>query len=277
MDQVTSAQSFTTAWLGGLLAFPFRDPAWKRKLLVSLLLVIAGFFTFMITLVPFAGYNYRILRRVTVGDGVLGLPEWEDWGGLVRDGLKLTAAGVVYALPMVLLVSLTYFLFMLPMLAMSFQASPEPQSAWLPLGLSMGSMLLIGLMMALVLVVSIVYMVALPAALAHLAAEGRFWAAFEVQAWFPVLRANLSGFALAAFLPLLFSYMGMLVSQLLMLTVVLCVLYPFVLAGVSLFTALYSYSLYGLAYRVGADRLGRLPPAAAAAAAQPGGDSPAEG
>lgn len=292
MNETFSAQAFTTDWLGSLLAYPFRDPAWKRKLLVGLLLYFAGPFTLLITILPVSGYTYRILRRLTAGDGALGLPEWADWGGLFQDGLKIVGAGLVYALPLVLLSILTYFLSIMPLFAVSFLSSADQLPAWLPVGLSFGSTLLVGVMGVLLLVVSVVYMFAIPAALAHLAATGEFRAAFEISEWFPLLRANLSGFAVAGILPIIVSYLGMFVSQLLLLTVVLCFLYPVVVSGVSLFTLLYSYALYGLAYRVSADRLrskstgsiagnpGSMPgglPAALAAPVEPAGDGPAEG
>jgi hypothetical protein len=46
-----------------------------------------------------SGYGYRIMKRVIVDGQPPELPEWDDWGGLIKDGLCIYGAGLIYSLP----------------------------------------------------------------------------------------------------------------------------------------------------------------------------------
>jgi hypothetical protein len=65
--------------------------------------VIGGLLAFVpiINLFVF-GFLYRFASRI-VRDGSLELPEWEDWGGLFRDGLRFLAPWALYWLLPVLI------------------------------------------------------------------------------------------------------------------------------------------------------------------------------
>lgn len=82
------------------LVFATKDPDWIKKFVIGALMAILSFL--IIPLFFLIGYMVRITRNVM--DGVeYSLPEWDDWGGLLKDGLYLTVAMFVYSLPFLLL------------------------------------------------------------------------------------------------------------------------------------------------------------------------------
>jgi len=78
--------------------YQFEDKEWISKLGLGA----------VITLVPilncaWAGYTIGIIRNVMAG-AAQPLPSWDDLGKRFMDGLILTAAGLVYALPLIIAV-----------------------------------------------------------------------------------------------------------------------------------------------------------------------------
>jgi hypothetical protein len=55
----------------------------------------------LVAFVLVCGYSVEITRRVIRGNAE-ELPEWDNWGGLFTDGLKVWVIGIVYALPMII-------------------------------------------------------------------------------------------------------------------------------------------------------------------------------
>ena len=84
-------------------AFTFitEDEGWIRKLGIGTLMGILGFLILPVFIL--AGYGIAIARNVMQGDKK-PLPEWTDLGKMLADGLIVTLATLVYALPMILLV-----------------------------------------------------------------------------------------------------------------------------------------------------------------------------
>lgn len=76
------------------LRFAFRDPKWVQKTLVGgfLYLTIIGF-------VPVLGWALEIQRRAMRGENE-PLPEWDDFGKYIMDGLKLWLVQMVWGFPM---------------------------------------------------------------------------------------------------------------------------------------------------------------------------------
>ena len=88
------------------LIFIKDDPDWLRKVLFgSLAVLLTGL---LIGMPLLWGYSVRLVRRAAAGLEP-PLPEWDDWGGIFMDGLKVAAvliahyvAGAVLLLPLVL-------------------------------------------------------------------------------------------------------------------------------------------------------------------------------
>jgi hypothetical protein len=79
--------------IGRALTHVAEDPAWIRKLAIGSVVMLAAM---LLVGIPFLmGYYQRTLRRAVAGEEHT-LPEWDDWGGLFMDGLKLLAATLVH-------------------------------------------------------------------------------------------------------------------------------------------------------------------------------------
>jgi hypothetical protein len=78
--------------IGKAFTFIRDDPRWPTKLLIGGLLgfaVAISFVTVIGWLIPLAiiyGYLVRLTRNVIAGEE-RPLPEWDDWGGFLRDGV----------------------------------------------------------------------------------------------------------------------------------------------------------------------------------------------
>ncbi|NJN99342.1 MAG: DUF4013 domain-containing protein [Anaerolineales bacterium] len=94
----------TTDNLQALAKFPFTDPRWKNKFLIGSLLHLAGYAIPLIPLIFVYGYCAQIMRQIIVEKRDPYMPEWEDWGKFLQDGLKLTGVGLIYSLPCLWLV-----------------------------------------------------------------------------------------------------------------------------------------------------------------------------
>jgi len=91
------------------LTFVFEDERWITKVLLGTVILFFSFLIFPIFF--FAGYMIQIVRNV-MGGLEHPLPEWQDWGKLFKDGLVYTIAGLIYTLPVWLLMccSLAFFI-----------------------------------------------------------------------------------------------------------------------------------------------------------------------
>ena len=93
--------------IGKAFTFVFEDENWIVKLLLAAAILLLGIVFSWVLLIPLivasifiSGYTVEIVRRVIRG-GPAELPEWEDWGQLFGDGLKMLVIGVVYVLPII--------------------------------------------------------------------------------------------------------------------------------------------------------------------------------
>ena len=97
--------------LASAFAYPFKDPKWWLKALIAAVCNITG-----IGGLATMCYGLRVVRSAAHNQP---LPEWEDWGQLFVDGLRICALGAGYALPGILCLILGSFLaFMLGPLGM---------------------------------------------------------------------------------------------------------------------------------------------------------------
>ncbi|MHB8897026.1 MAG: DUF4013 domain-containing protein [Candidatus Geothermincolia bacterium] len=85
-------------------AFTFlvEDPRWWLKMLIGALFMLAS-----VLVVPYffvLGYQVALIRAVAAGqDG--SLPEWDDLGLKFKDGASIFLIGLVYALPMLIVMA----------------------------------------------------------------------------------------------------------------------------------------------------------------------------
>ena len=246
-----------------VLAYPFRDPKWGNKLLVGSAVVLAGFIVPVIPGLFVMGYFARIMRRV-IADGEWRLPEWDDWGQMLADGLKLFGVSLVYSLPAIALMAVAFGLSFVPSFMPLFAPAVDESQIGTWLAAMLGASLLGWVLMGLATLVWLAALLFQPPAMAHMVAKGPFGAAFRIRGWWRIVRANWAGFALAYVIVMglgmaLYSAMAVLY-----MTLVLCFVMPFVLAPLEVYVLMIAGAVFGEAYRTGASRL--------AGSNQPAGD-----
>lgn len=93
--------------IGKAFGFVFEDKDWIVKILVGAGIFAVGLLLgwlvipLVVALAILSGYQVEIMRRVIQGD-VDALPEWDNWGELIADGLRVIVISIVYALPAII-------------------------------------------------------------------------------------------------------------------------------------------------------------------------------
>ncbi|NOX62100.1 MAG: DUF4013 domain-containing protein [Chloroflexi bacterium] len=96
--------------IGKSLSYVFEDEKWIEKVLIAALITFVGvFFSFtmfapLIASALLLGYSVEIVSRVRARNPN-PLPEWDDWGRLFVDGVKLMLLYLIYAVPAIILLS----------------------------------------------------------------------------------------------------------------------------------------------------------------------------
>jgi hypothetical protein len=232
--------------------YPFSDPRWFQKLLVGALLILASMIIWLIPSIFVLGYLYRISRRIISGDGQATLPEWDDWGGLFKDGIKLFGIGFIYLLPAFIVFVAAYAVMFIPyfsIMARTFTSHGPEASPVMPSSIFM--IFLMYPLMGLGMLLSLATIVFLPPAIMHATATGTFKGGFQFSEWWKVFRANLGGFFIANLLLLGNLAVLYFVITFVMMTIVLICLYPALLVAISIYIGTVTYALYAEAYRNG--------------------------
>ena len=154
------------------------DQDWVRKVLLG------G----AITLIPFVGqffvmgYVIETMRNIIAGR-VTPLPEIDDFGGKLIEGLKMWVITFVYALPLILLMMCAQSGSLVPALA----GNADPDVSQVLTLLSLGASVCFG---CLSLLYGIATGLILPFALGRYAETGEFGAALRVGEFFGMLKDN---------------------------------------------------------------------------------------
>ena len=87
---------------GKAFTFPQEDPAWIKKVAIAGVIMLVAFIPVVGWLIGLllTGYSLEITRRVIAGEQPI-LPEWTDFGALLKKGLFVLVVGLVYALPLI--------------------------------------------------------------------------------------------------------------------------------------------------------------------------------
>jgi ABC-type phosphate transport system permease subunit len=172
------------------------DERWITKILIAAAILLAGILLSILVIpaiVAFAllaGYQVEITRRVIHGDPQ-PLPEWDNWGNLLTDGLKVFVIGLVYALP-IILVSLC--------LGIPAGILAEDSEG--------ASQILSAIMNCFNLLWSIPMGLLLPAAIASFVAQNDMAAAFRFDEVFALVRDNFATYLIVLLLGWVAGFIG---------------------------------------------------------------------
>ena len=214
--------------IGKAFGFVFEDENWIVKVLIGAGVFLVGLLLGVLVIPAviagaiLAGYEVEIVRRVIRGD-MDALPEWDNWGALITDGLKVLVIGIVYALPAII-VSLCLGV------PAGILAEDSP-------GLSSALSILSS---CLSILWAIVISILLPAAIAFFVAEDELGAAFRFGEVISFVRDNLSTYLVTFVMSWVASIVGSLGSLLCGIGVLATMPYSLMVTG----------HLYGQAYVV---------------------------
>jgi hypothetical protein len=243
-------QNLTLNSLQTLLYFPLKDSNNRNRLFIASALGLAGFIIPIIPWILLLGYAGTIMKQVILDGEEPSMPEWENWNKYISLGGKLFGVNLIYSLPVWLPMVLGYFLMMLPAFLASFLENSYRYSDELigPVMLfSFGGMALFGIGMFF----SLILWFFLPPAFAHTAAKDSFAAGFQIRGWWKIFRANIGGFLLTMVIAGGL-YMGfMFAIQIMYMTIILCILLPFLISFMSAYLSIVIFALIGQAYRDG--------------------------
>ena len=153
----------------------FWDSLFRIRRGVSKFLIAALFLIFSGFLVPalfLIGWFMRVAKNVMVTKTLGDLPEWDEWGHMILDGLKLVAVVLIYFLPIMVLFPIS--------LALGF----IPVVGWI----SGGILSWLTYLFAVALTVFVI------PALLNMIDKGSFGAAFHFKEWWENLKSNFAGY-----------------------------------------------------------------------------------
>lgn len=255
------AETFSTRGLKALFSYPFRHADWERKMLILVLLCAAGIFIPILPWIPALGYAAEIMSRGAAGEGDPDLPEWNDWGRLFIDGLRIGGAALIAMLPLILVFTCGFGSYFISIVG-SIARDMDGRTSGFPLFM-MGGYLIFMLTMVCGFLLSILILVPFPAVIAHVAYKKSFSAMFHISEWWKVFRANIGGFLIGVVLLGAASFMLQIVVNILVSTVVLCVVALIAPAVISPYLMVIAALLYGQIYHEGLETLKITAPQAA--------------
>lgn len=165
------------------LRFVFDDKQWISKLLIGVVMTLFGFL--IVPALILQGYLVKIVRQVMGGQDN-ELPEWSDYGNLLRDGFYVTVGQLIWFLPFILL------LLIVGVTTGGFTSMVEGSDAS---GLIATGGGLLMLCLGLLLVVAALFLT--PALLIQYAIKDDFGALFRFSEVFDIIRNHMSDILIA--------------------------------------------------------------------------------
>jgi hypothetical protein len=164
--------------------FMFDDKQWISKLLIGAVMSVLSFL--IIPAFILQGYLVKIVRQVMDGNDS-ELPEWMDYGKLVRDGFFVTIGQLIWALPFILLMLIVG-------LVTGGLGSVVDSSGDMVAAATTGAGLLVA---CLVLLTVIAFLFLTPALLIQYARENEFGALFRFSEIFDIIRDHMADILIA--------------------------------------------------------------------------------
>ena len=169
--------------IGKSFSYPFEDKQWASKMGLGAVISLVPILNFAMT-----GYMIDIVRNM-MNDVQEPLPTWDDLGKKFMDGLMLVLAGLVYALPIIVLSCLPLGVMAIPAM---LSGSGDMQDISNAIA-GIGGVLFAGLACVLV-VYGLVLSLILPAIYVLYAREGTFASCFKFREVFDIIGKNAGAF-----------------------------------------------------------------------------------
>jgi hypothetical protein len=164
------------------LTYPFEDKQWASKIGMGALISIVPILNF-----AWIGYIVGLIHRVIKGDP-LPLPGWDDLGKKFIEGLILFLAGLVYALPAILLIG-GMLVIWLPAILAGGNYTQDVTNALI----ATGSVISLSLICFLILY-GLALSIAFPAIYVEYALKGTFASCFDFKDIFARIKKNAGAF-----------------------------------------------------------------------------------
>lgn len=233
--------------LQSTLLFPVRDAESRKQFLITAAVMMAGMIIPILPLLVVMGYGAKIMRQVIDEGREPSMPTWQssELGELLKEGLRLWAVRMVYALPFLLIMGCAFSF----MGAGTGLLASSDSDALPVLG---GASMIVGLgLFLLIMILAIPLAIVMGAAEAHAVTKQSFQASLQIKEWAPILRKGLSAFLLAYAVMMAASFILTFALQIAMITVILLCILPFLTMGLSAYLSLITNVLFAQAYVTG--------------------------
>ncbi|MBI5942830.1 MAG: DUF4013 domain-containing protein [Chloroflexi bacterium] len=234
--------------LNQIFTFPFKDAESRRHFLIGCLVSLTAFIVPILPYFVLYGYAIRIAKQIMNNES-LRMAAWDDWEGMFKDGARVFGIRMIFSIPM--------FVVMIPLFASMFfmpffmgNASSSELDVIIPAFM----LISFGAMCALI-PISIPLVVIIPAAEMYVVEKREFAAGFRFREWWPIFRANISGFIAAFAIYYVSSMILVFAVQIIGATLIFACLVPFLLPAITMYGLLIMYAAAAQAYKVGRDKL----------------------
>ncbi len=182
---------------GLAFSYVFQEVDWVKKVLIAAVLLIIPVIGWIIV----AGWAIEITRRVIRNEAPL-LPEWNDFGKFIMDGLLLMVIGIIYSLPSMVLNGI--------MQGVNIYAQNNMQGGSDSTMIATVIMIVMGCFGCIVFLYSLLIGFGMPAVYANFAVKGNFGAAFNFSEIIGLLRAAPGAYVITFLGSIVSGFIGML-------------------------------------------------------------------
>ncbi len=170
--------------IGKSFSYPFEDKQWVSKMGLGAVISLVPVLNFAMT-----GYMIQIVRNM-MDNAEEPLPNWDDLGKKFMDGLILVLAGIVYALPVIILSCLPLSIMTIPAIIASGNSNFQDVANTI----TGAGGVLFAAMSCVFVVYGLVLSVIFPAIYVNYAKEGTFASCFHLREVFDIIGKNAGSF-----------------------------------------------------------------------------------
>jgi hypothetical protein len=243
-------QANSTKPLKSFFIYPFKEHSSANKLIIGTVLTFANYLIPFIPGIFVTGYVAKIARRIILDDGELHLPDWNDWGNLFKEGLKISVIGFLFSIPALLVFFFGFAAYFGSFIGLMIESSRGIESAEM---LILYTICLFIWIFSLFIGLFLIFVAGLflPPAIMQTVSESSIGSAFHIHQWWSIFRKNLSGFLISFVIVFGLSHLVLYAIYGLYYTIILCFIIPFVSSFGMFYLLLVAFPLFAQAYKEG--------------------------